>query len=390
MIPYGRHSIDDADIEAVAEVLRGGALTQGPKVEEFERAVAARVGARHAVAVSSATAGLHIAALAAGMGPGRTLMTSPITFLASANAALYCGGRAAFADIDPSTLNMSPASLDTTVRRHGGAQVVIPVHFGGLPCDMPAIKSIADRCGAQVIEDAAHAIGATYPDGSSVGCCRHSLCTVFSFHPVKNMAMGEGGAITTNDDAYHRRLLRLRSHGINKADDPLEDMAAASTGGIRNPWYYEMQELGFHYRVTDIQCALGLSQLGKLDRFLARRRELAARYDQEFASFRNLRPAQPDGRSQSGLHLYVVRIDFAGAGTTRARLMTQLRERGIGTQVHYIPVNRQPLYRRLGMAGDPVPESDRYYGEALSVPLYFGLSDAEQSSVVSALQELVG
>ncbi len=390
MIPYGRHSIDDADIEAVAEVLRGGALTQGPKVEEFERAVAARVGARHAVAVSSATAGLHIAALAAGMGPGRTLVTSPITFLASANAALYCGGRAAFADIDPSTLNMSPASLDTTVQRHGGAQVVIPVHFGGLPCDMPKIKLIADRCGAQVIEDAAHAIGATYTDGSAVGCCRHSLCTVFSFHPVKNMAMGEGGAITTNDDAYHRRLLRLRSHGINKADDPLEDMAAASTGGIRNPWYYEMQELGFHYRVTDIQCALGLSQLGKLDRFLARRRELAARYDREFASFRNLRPAQPDGRSQSGLHLYVVRIDFTGAGTTRARLMMQLRERGIGTQVHYIPVNRQPLYRRLGMAGDPVPESDRYYGEALSVPLYFGLSHTEQCSVVSALRELVG
>jgi perosamine synthetase len=390
MIPYGRHCVDDADIEAVAAVLRGGALTQGPKVDEFERAIAARVGARHAVAVSSATAGLHIAALAAGMAPGRTLVTSPITFVASANAALYCGGRAAFADIDGSTLNMSPDSLETTVRRHGGAQVVIPVHFGGLPCDMPAIKAVADRGGAHVIEDAAHAVGATYPDGTAVGCCRHSLCTVFSFHPVKNMAMGEGGVITTNDSAFHRRLLRLRSHGINKADDPPEDPAAAATDGFANPWYYEMQELGFHYRVTDIQCALGLSQLRKLDRFLARRRELAAAYDLAFAGFRNLRPAQPEGRSRSGLHLYVVRIDFASSGTSRARLMTQLRARGIGTQVHYIPVNRQPLYRKLGMAGDPAPEADRYYSEALSIPLYFGLSDAEQSSVVGALRELVG
>lgn len=390
MIPYGRHSIDEADVEAVALVLRGAALTQGPKVEEFEHAIASRVGARHAVAISSATAGLHLAALAAGMGPGRNLVTTPITFVASANAALYCGGRAAFADIDPATLNMSPKSLDATVRRHGGAQVVIPVHFGGLPCDMPAIKSVADGCGAHVIEDAAHAIGATYPDGSAVGCCHHSLCTVFSFHPVKNMAMGEGGVITTNDGAFHRRLLRLRSHGINKADDPLEDLGASTTDGLRNPWYYEMQELGFHYRVTDIQCALGLSQLGKLDRFLARRRELAAHYDRAFAGFRNLRPAQPGGRSRSGLHLYVVRIDFAAAGTTRARLMTQLRERGIGTQVHYIPVNRQPLYRRLGMAGDPVPECDRYYDEALSIPLHYSLSDVEQSSVVGALRELVG
>jgi dTDP-4-amino-4,6-dideoxygalactose transaminase len=213
---------------------------------------------------------------------------------------------------------------------------------------------------------------------------------VFSFHPVKNMAMGEGGVITTNDEAFHRRLLRLRSHGINKAGDALEDLVASVTDGVQNPWYYEMQELGFHYRVTDIQCALGLSQLSKLDRFIARRRELAAAYDRAFASFNNLRPAQPSDRSRSGLHLYVLRIDFPRAQISRANLMTRLRERGIGTQVHYIPVNRQPLYRRLGMAGDPVPECDRYYGEALSIPLYFGLSDAEQSSVVGALRELVG
>lgn len=390
MIPYGKHSIDDADIAAVTAVLRGGALTQGPKVEEFERAIGTRVGARHAVAVSSATAGLHIAALAAGMAPGRTLVTTPITFVASANAGLYCGGKVAFADIDAATLNMSASALESTVRRHGGAQVIIPVHFGGLPCDMPAIKAVADGCGAHVIEDAAHAIGATYPDGMPVGSCEHSLCTVFSFHPVKNMAMGEGGVITTNDESFFRRLLRLRSHGINKADDPIMDQAAAVTDGLRNPWYYEMQELGFHYRVTDIQCALGLSQLRRLDQFLARRRELAARYDQEFGGFRHLRPAQPERRSSSGLHLYVVRIDFKGAGLTRAELMVRLRDRGIGTQVHYIPVNRHPLYRRLGMTGDRLSESDRYYSEGLSIPLYFGLSDGEQAKVIESLRELVG
>jgi len=390
MIPYGRHSIDDADVEAVTAVLRGGALTQGPKVEEFERAIACRVGARHAVAVSSATAGLHITALAAGMAPGRTLVTSPITFVASANAGLYCGGRIAFADIEASTLNMSASSLEAAVHRSGGAQVIVPVHFGGLPCDMPAIKAVADRCGAHVIEDAAHAIGATHPDGSPVGSCRHSLCTVFSFHPVKNMAMGEGGVITTNDDAFFRHLLRLRSHGINKAGDSLMDQAEALTDGVPNPWYYEMQELGFHYRVTDIQCALGLSQLGRLDQFLARRRELAARYDRAFQGFSNLRPAQPERRASSGLHLYVVRIDFKATGLTRAQLMVRLRDRGVGTQVHYIPVNRQPLYRRLGMAGDPVPEADRYYAAGLSIPLYFGLRDDEQEFVIDTLRGLVG
>jgi perosamine synthetase len=390
LIPYGRHSIDESDIEAVAAVLRGGALTQGPKVDEFEKAIADRVGARHAVAVSSATAGLHIAALAAGMAPGRTLVTSPITFVASANAGLYCGGSVAFADIDPATLNMSPASLEATLSRHDRVQVVVPVHFGGLPCDMPSIREAADRRGAHVIEDAAHAIGATFDDGTAVGCCRHSLCTVFSFHPVKNMAMGEGGVITTNDDGFRRRLLRLRSHGINKADDPVEDQAAAVTAGVPNPWYYEMQELGYHYRVTDIQCALGLSQLGRIDRFLSRRRELAARYDEAFSGFRHLRPAQPGRRSLSGLHLYVVRIDFAAAGLSRAQLMVRLRERGVGSQVHYIPVNHQPLYRRLGLARDPVPEAERYYSEGLSIPLYFGLSDDDQSRVIETLRELVG
>ena len=390
MIPYGRHSLDEDDVQSVVDALRSGWLTQGPRIDAFERAIADRVGARFAVAVSSATAGLHIASLAAGMGPGRTLITSPITFVASANAALYCGGKAAFADIDPDTANLSAGSLAETARRHQGVSVVMPVHFGGLPCDMPAIRAVSDRVGARVIEDAAHALGARYPDGRPVGCCDHSLATVFSFHPVKNIAMGEGGVITTNDPAFHRRLLRLRSHGINKLDDPLELAGEARTGELANPWYYEMQELGFHYRITDIQCALGLSQLRKLDRFLERRRAMALEYDRALAGLVNIRPAQRDGRERSGLHIHVVRIDFARAAITRAQLMGRLRERGIGTQVHYIPVPRHPLYRRLGMAADPVPNADRYYAEALSLPLYVGLTDQEQAGVVAALREFVG
>jgi perosamine synthetase len=390
MIPYGFHHIDDDDINAVVQVLRHGALTQGPAVEAFEQALADYVGARYAVAVASGTAGLHLAALAAGVGPGTSLITTPITFVASANAALYAGGAPEFADIDPSTVNISPAALTEALGRHPNTRVVVPVHFGGLPCDMPAIHDVATRAGAVVIEDAAHALGATYPDGRRVGCCAHSLMTVFSFHPVKLIAAGEGGLITTNDPQVYRHLLRLRSHGINKLDDPLMCPEQAVTGTTVNPWYYEMQELGYHYRITDMQCALAMSQLKKLDRFLARRRELAHAYDRAFAGMTHLRPAQPDRRDDSGLHLYVVRINFAAAGITRAELMLALRSRGIGSQVHYIPVPAQPLYQQRGHALSAYPQAQTYYNECLTIPLFYDLSDAQQAQVVSALQELVG
>ncbi len=389
MIPYGRHYIDQDDIDAVTEVLRNGALTQGPAVEAFERAIAEFVGAKYAVAVSSATAGLHLAALVAGVGPGSSLITTPITFVASANAALYAGGDPQFADIDPTTLNLSPDSLRDALTRHPNTRAVIPVHFGGLPCDMVRIQQVAASSGAVIIEDAAHALGATYPDGRRVGCCANSLMTVFSFHPVKLIAAGEGGLITTNDFSVYSRLLRLRSHGINKASDPFIRTELAMTGETANPWYYEMQELGYHFRITDIQCALGLSQLRKLDQFIKRRRELAHAYDQAFKEFKNLVPAQPTGRAESSLHLYIVRIDFSSIDISRAKLMNVLRSQGIGTQVHYIPVTDQPVYQRLGCRTADYPAAAAYYAEALTIPLYYGLSNEEQGRVINELRGLL-
>jgi perosamine synthetase len=389
MIPYGKHHVDEEDIQAVVDVLRNGLLTQGPAVEAFERAVAEYVGARYAVAVSSGTAALHLAALAAGVGPGTSLITSPITFIASSNAALYAGGRPVFADIDPETINLSVNSLKKALAKNPDTRAVIPVHFAGLPCDMPAIKAAADKAGAVVIEDAAHALGGEYPDGQRVGSCAYSLMTILSFHPVKLISSGEGGMITTNDEPTYRKLLRLRSHGINKMDDPFQMPEEAETNGVRNPWYYEMQELGFHYRITDIQCCLGLSQFKKIDRFVARRRELVKAYDSAFADIRHCRPAQTVGRDQSGHHLYVLRIDFNAAGISRAQFMLELKERKILTQVHYIPVPAQPYYRKLGFKPEDYPHAQSYYGEALSIPLYYDLTDDQQQYVINAFKELL-
>ncbi|TVO54351.1 UDP-4-amino-4,6-dideoxy-N-acetyl-beta-L-altrosamine transaminase [Denitromonas halophila] len=389
MIPYGKHHIEEDDIAAVVDVLRSGLLTQGPAVESFERAVAEYVGVKHAVAVSSGTAALHLAALAAGVGPGTTLITSPITFVASANAGLYAGGKVAFADIDPDSINMSPAALEASLGANPDTKAIVPVHFAGLPCDMPAIKSLADKAGAVVIEDAAHALGATYPDGTRVGCCGHSLMTIFSFHPVKAIAAGEGGMVTTNDDAVYRRLIRLRSHGINKLDDPLLLKDQAYADGIQNPWYYEMQELGFHYRITDIQCALGLSQFGKLDAFLDRRRALVRRYDAAFGGNVHCRPAQICGRDASAHHLYVLRVRFDDLATTRSAFMASLRAQGVGSQVHYIPVPSHPVYRALGADPAACPNATSYYSQALSIPLFVDLTDAEQRHVIETITNLV-
>jgi UDP-4-amino-4,6-dideoxy-N-acetyl-beta-L-altrosamine transaminase len=390
MIPYGKHHIDEEDIQAVVNVLRSGILTQGPIIEQFEHEMAAYVGARYAVAVSSATAGLHLAAIAAGIGPGSTLITSPITFVASANAGMYAGGYVAFADIDPQTINMSPTSLKIALANNPNTKAVVPVHFAGLPCDMPAIKLLADHAGAVIIEDAAHALGGSYPEGGKVGSCLHSLMTVFSFHPVKAIAAGEGGMITTNDEAVYRKLLRLRSHGINKLDDKLEIASQAKTNGEANPWYYEMQELGFHYRITEIQCALALSQFGKLDQFISRRRDLAIRYDAGFSAMKNCYPAQMIGRNLSGHHLYVLRIDFASLGFSRAELMQQLKSHDIGSQVHYIPVPAHPYYRKLGHSPEIYINSLKFYAECLSIPLFYDLKEEHQDKVISVISELVG
>jgi UDP-4-amino-4,6-dideoxy-N-acetyl-beta-L-altrosamine transaminase len=389
MIPYGKHHIDEDDIQAVVDILRSSFLTQGPAVEAFENAVAEYVGVKYAVAVSSGTAALHLAALAAGVGPGTSVVTSPITFVASANAARYCSGDVLFADIDPETINMSPDALREVLSKNSNVKAIIPVHFAGLPCDMIEIKNLADEAGAIVIEDAAHALGATYLNGKRVGCCENSLMTIFSFHPVKAIAAGEGGMITTNNEATYRKLIKFRSHGINKLDDPLEVEVEAFTGGEQNPWYYEMQELGFHYRITDIQCGLALSQFKKLESFIIRRREIVKNYDLAFIKMKNCRPAQVAMRDQSGHHLYVLRIDFNSVGLSRSQVIKKLREYDVGSQVHYIPVPSQPYYRQLGFRPEDYPNALKYYQEALSIPLFFNLTEQQQRKVISTIKDLL-
>ena len=389
MIPYGKHHIDEDDIQAVVDILRSSFLTQGPAVEAFENAVAEYVGAKFAVAVSSGTTALHLASLAAGVGPGTSLVTSPITFVASANAARYCGGDVLFADIDPETINMSPDALQEVLLKNSNVKAIIPVHFAGLPCDMIAIKNLADNAGAIVIEDAAHALGATYPNGKRVGCCENSLMTIFSFHPVKAIAAGEGGVITTNDEATYRKLIRLRSHGINKLDDNFELPLQAFEKGELNPWYYEMQELGFHYRITDIQCALGLSQLKKLDSFISRRRKLVENYKNIFGITEKCSPAQKDGLEQSGHHLFVLRINFELLKTTRSKFMQELKESGIGSQVHYIPIPMHPYYSKLGYNLSDYKNAIKYYTEALTIPLFFSLESNQQEHVIEVIKGLL-
>jgi dTDP-4-amino-4,6-dideoxygalactose transaminase len=326
--------------------------------------------------------------MAAGLGPGSALLTSPITFVATSNAALYTGARPTFADVDPTTVNLSPEATRAALAASRDVRVVSPVHFGGLPCDMPALKAAADAAGAVVVEDAAHALGARYADGGRVGNCQHSLMTVFSFHPVKAIAAGEGGMVTTNDEGVYRRLLRLRSHGINKLDDDFLVREEFAEDGRQNPWYYEMLELGFHYRITDIQSALALAQLRRLDEFINRRRVLVGQYDAAFADLEHGQPAQ-QGRDLSGHHLYVLRFDFEKIGRSRGDVMRALQTRGIGSQVHYIPVNSHPVYRRLGHLPSDTPEAQRYYREALSIPLFFDLTDEQQQDVVAAVREAV-
>jgi UDP-4-amino-4,6-dideoxy-N-acetyl-beta-L-altrosamine transaminase len=376
ILPYARQSIAPEDAAAVASALGSDWLTQGPRIRQFEEAMAARCGARHAVAVSSGTAGLHIGALALGLGPGKRLWTTPNTFVASANCGRYCGAEVDFCDIDPATLNLGiaplRAKLEAARRDNRLPDVVVPVHFSGRPCEMEEIGKLAREFGFAVMEDAAHAVGAT--DGPDpVGACRHSDLAVFSFHPVKILTTGEGGMVLTNRDDLRDALLELRTHGITREPSRM-------TRPPEGPWSYEQTGMGFHYRITDIQCALGLSQMGRLDAFLARRRELAARYDRLLEGLPLVRPAT-DRLADSSWHLYVVRVP----ATARAAVFDGLRADGIGANVHYIPVHTQPVYRQLGFADGDFPEAERYYREAISLPLFFGLTDGDQERVVESL-----
>jgi UDP-4-amino-4,6-dideoxy-N-acetyl-beta-L-altrosamine transaminase len=391
-LSYGRQTIEDDDVAAVAAALRGDFLTTGPLVAQFETAFAARTGAREGVACSSGTAALHLSTMALGLGPGDVVIVPSLTFLASANAARFVGAEVAFADVDPDSGLLTPATLRATLARvpAGRAKAVMPVHLTGAVADMAGIAEISQSAGLAVIEDACHALGAHYGDGVRVGACAHSAMAAFSTHPVKAITTGEGGVVTTNDGALAQRMRRLRSHGMEHDPARWKDPTNGTEGGATAPWYYEMAEVGYNYRLTDVACALGLSQLGKLDRFLARRIALADRYDALLAPLApQVRPPQRQNSGVSGWHLYATRIDFAALGVTRTAVMRALRAQGIGTQVHYFPVHAQPYYR--ARYGDlSLPGADTYYQRTLSLPLYPGMADTDVDRVVAALRRALG
>ncbi|MBI5724206.1 MAG: UDP-4-amino-4,6-dideoxy-N-acetyl-beta-L-altrosamine transaminase [Planctomycetes bacterium] len=396
-ISYGRQWIDEDDIAAVCRTLRGAWLTQGPAVEEFEKALCGVAGARYAVAVANGTAALHLAAIALGVGPGDTGIAPAITFTASANCLAYCGAKMRFADVDESSALIDVAKLAKQVKSLAAAgktpKVIVPVDMCGQPADLPEIRKIADSVGARVLCDSAHSLGASYEaDGAKhpAGCCLHSDAAILSFHPVKHITTGEGGAVLTNAPAIYARLRELRTHGIHK------DAARFERTG-EGPWYYEQAELGYNYRITDIQCALGISQLKKLGAFVARRRQIAARYDQTLSVkllAEKLTPLRQLPGRESSYHLYVVRVR-AGKGEgldkvaeLRKGLYEFLRQRKIFTQVHYIPVNWQPYYRKNhGSNFDECPSANAYYASCLSLPMYPAMTDDDQQRVIDSLTE---
>jgi UDP-4-amino-4,6-dideoxy-N-acetyl-beta-L-altrosamine transaminase len=392
-IPYARQSLDEDDIAAVVEVLRGDWLTQGPTIAAFEAAIAERVGAAHGIAVATGTAALHCACYAAGVGPGDEVITAPITFAASGNCALFLGAEVRFADIRPDTYCLDPDKLEAAITPR--TKAIIPVDYTGQCCDIDDINAIAARHGIAVIQDAAHALGATYR-GRPVGGLADM--TIFSFHPVKHIAMGEGGLIAVDDGELADKLRLFRTHGITNDDArmTLPQQAADNDGphgerrndAGRAPWYYEMQALGYNYRITDIQCALGLSQLGKLDRFLERRREIAARYSQAFADSPYLMPPHVEPDREHAWHLYMLRLKLERMEKTRRQVFEELRAQAIGVHVHYIPLHLQPYYRdAFGHRRGDFPEAEAFYDAALTIPLFPAMSDDDCGRVIAAVLE---
>jgi UDP-4-amino-4,6-dideoxy-N-acetyl-beta-L-altrosamine transaminase len=377
MLPYGRQCIEEDDIAAVAEVLRGDFLTTGPKVDEFEKSLCAATGAQHAIACSNGTTALHLAALALGLGEGDAVIVPSMTFLATANAVRYTGADVVFSDVDPNTGLMGSSHLQEAISRSGGKNLraVFPVHLAGQCVDLSALRPVAEKAGIKIVTDCCHAIGGTY-NNNPVGSGVDEDMATFSFHPVKTIAMGEGGAVTTNRSDWAEKMKRLRSHGIIRRPEV-------------GPWFYEMPELGYNYRASDIQCALGVSQMKKLERFVFRRREIVSLYDKAFA---DMAPAvMPPARAENcnpAWHLYAVRIDFEALGLSRVEVMARLLEKGVGTQVHYIPVHTQPYYRER--CGDfSLPGAKKYYERTLSLPLYPAMTDDNVLYVVEELRKIV-
>ena len=390
MIPYGRQSINLFDVLSVSQQLAFKSLTQGSKIEEFEERVAEYVGAKYAIAVSSATAGLHLAVIALELPVNSEIITSPISFVASSNAILYSNHQPKFIDVERETINIDLSLVAQEIESNKSVRAVIPVHFAGLPCDMEELSKLSAAKGVKIIEDAAHALGASYPNGKKVGSCEFSDMTVFSFHPVKSITTGEGGMITTNSYALYKKLLRLRSHGINKLNDSFESSLLSTTDGISNPWYYEMQELGFNYRLTELQAALGLSQIDRLDKFIKDRRSRVAWYLLNLSQVPSTTPVQSNSSTLSAHHIFPIRVNYSEIKISRACLMRSLRERGIGTQVHYIPIPLHPYYQKLGFGVENLPEAMSYYYEALTIPLYPSLKQSQQRKVIVELSNLIG
>jgi len=386
---YGKQSTNLRDALVVGWQVWRKSLTQGPKIQEFESAVAKKVGAKYAVAVSSATAGLHLALLALELEPNSEVATSPISFLSSSNAALYAGLKPRFIDIEPETVNISITKTLQAISESDSIKALIPVHMAGSACELEELSKAAKAKGVAIIEDAAHALGGHYSNGQPVGNCAFSDMTVFSFHPVKSVTTGEGGVITTNREDLYRKLLRLRSHGINQLDDPLVDPILGFTDGKKNLWYHEMQELGFHYRLSEIQAALGVSQLKKLDKFISKRRKIAKNYDLLFKDFPGVYPIQTHARDVSAHHIYILRIDFSKKSISRHELMTRLRSAGIGTQVHYRPIPTQPYYQALGYTMSNIPEALDYYATCLSIPLHPKITKRKQRRIHREMCQLL-
>lgn len=384
MIPYGRQEITQADIDLVVEVLQSDYLTQGPMVPRFEQVVADACGAAHALAMNSATSALHVACLALGLGRGDWLWTSPVTFVASANCALYCGAQVDFVDIDPRTYNLCPQELERKLVEAEQAgrlpKVVVAVHLCGQPCDMESIHALAQRYGVKIIEDASHAIGGRYR-GQPIGSSRYSDVTVFSFHPVKIITTAEGGMVLTNSSALAQKMTLLRSHGITR--DP-----AQMTHEPDGPWYYQQVDLGYNYRMTELQAALGVSQMSRLEAYVARRHAIARRYDRQLAGLPLTTPWQhPD--SYSGLHLYPIRLQLDRIARSHREVFESLREAGIGVNLHYIPVHTQPYYQRMGFKPGDFPQAERYYAEAITLPMYPTMTEVQQDQVVEAIGRAV-
>lgn len=384
MIPYGKQDINQQDLDSVLEVLKSDFLTQGPQVPAFEQALIEHTGVNYALAVNSATSALHIACLSIGLGKGDWLWTSPITFVASANCGLYCGAQVDFVDIDPDTYNMCPQRLEKKLiqaKVEGRLpKVVVPVHLCGQPCDMAAIGKLAKEYGFKLIEDASHAIGGRYQD-QPIGNCEYSDITVFSFHPVKIVTTAEGGAALTNSKELADKMGILRSHGITR--DP-KLMNGKSHGG----WYYQQIDLGFNYRMTELQAALGVSQMQRLDDFVMARHKLANGYNEKLSDLPLTLPYQlPD--TYSGLHLFVIRLRLDAIELTHSQVFDALRERGIGVNLHYIPVHTQPYYQDMGFSDGDFPESERYYSEAISLPMFHGMTEEQQDTVVETLTDIL-